>query len=965
MEHDFDLHVPKAETKNRSGKINCKYLRRFIAMLLSVVLTAGACLPAMAAEQQEAQTEEAGGNLLNTQGDASWLDDYTYYTTDLDEWTTAICLEHYNGTETEIEVPGTVEIQSVTYSVTAKDGGVWGNSIESFTFGAGFIFPEDCSYFFEGKDALTSVDMSLADTSRVTDIEGMFAGCGDLSYINLGGWDWSQIQYYPTDLIEDCPNLEELISPEYLSGNKNPVYLPCLMANQNGEILDCLPVESESVTLTAVELPGWLDDYDYSFDKEYKEFVLENYHGASTEITMHAGVTIAGTEYDVKVDSCPWKAGVTSLSFEGSDPLRYVDSNFFGAMQDLEVLDLRNVNCTTQNYQSFGSCANLKTIFIPANCSWGSALPRLFKDENGNTYSYLPTDIPNSIRLDAVIYDAWLGDFVYQDNDSKLKLIGYNGDQADLVVPGHAAIDGAAYDEVWIQSNIWQNSSVKSLKFENGVKFGQSTSGGIEIHNLFDELENLESADFSEVSANGFVTVQSMFEGCTNLKNVDLSGFDFSNCQSAEKVFDGCDSLETIETPVNVHCSLALPVSFSDEDGNIYTEMPKNLSESITLTRTNGSGDPSESGDPSGTCEHVYGEWIVTKAATCTEAGSREKTCTRCGNKVIEEIPAAGHKWNSDYTVDRKPTGTAEGSRSKHCSVCNAINPSTVQSIPRLTGTWKKDSKGWWYSWSDGSYSKNKFENFGGKVYYFNSSGYMVTGWQAIGGKWYYFDADGVMKTGWQSIGGKWYYMNGSGVMVTGWQSIGGKWYYMNGSGAMVTGWQSIGGKWYYFDGNGAMKTGWQSIGRKWYYFDGSGAMKTGWQSIGGKWYYMNGSGVMQTGWQAIGGKWYYFDGSGAMKTGWQYIGDKWYYFDGSGAMKTGWLSIGGTWYYMNGSGVMQTGWQSIGGKWYYFDGSGVMAADKWVGNYYLTGSGAMAANTWIGNYYVGSDGKWIPGYGK
>ena len=104
MEHDFDLHVPKAETKNRSGKINCKYLRRFIAILLSVVLTAGACLPAIAAEQQETQNEDAGGNLLNAQGDASWLDDYTYYTTDLDEWTTAICLEHYNGTDTEIEV---------------------------------------------------------------------------------------------------------------------------------------------------------------------------------------------------------------------------------------------------------------------------------------------------------------------------------------------------------------------------------------------------------------------------------------------------------------------------------------------------------------------------------------------------------------------------------------------------------------------------------------------------------------------------------------------------------------------------------------------------------------------------------------------------------------------------------------------------------------------------------------------
>ena len=552
MEHDFDLHEPKAVTKNRSGKINCKNLRRFIAILLSVVLTAGACLPAIAAEQQETQNEDAGGNLLNAQGDASWLDDYTYYTTDLDEWTTAICLEHYNGTDTEIEVPGTVEIQSVTYSVTAKDGGVWGNSIESFTLGAGFIFPEDCSYFFEGKDALTSVDMSLADTSRVTDIEGMFAGCGNLSYINLGGWDWSQIQYYPTDLIEDCPNLEELITPEYLSGNKNPVYLPCLMANQNGEILDCLPVESESVTLTAVELPGWLDDYDYSFDKDYREFVLENYHGASSEITMHGSVTISGTEYDVKVDSCPWKTGVTSLSFEGSEPLRFVNPNFFGEMQDLEVLDVHNVIFSWQNEQSFDGCGKLKTIYIPAYCSWGYALPGLFKDEYGNTYSYLTTDIPNVTRLDAVTCDEWLKDFSYRIDGNLLTLTGYHGDQTEVFVPGSAVVDDTTYNGVRIVGHIWENSSVENLTFGNGVQFGDYIPGGTGIWSLFSGLTTLESVDFSEVSVNGFVEARSVFSGCYNLRTVDLSGFDFTDCYQADGFFDNCDSLETIETPINV-----------------------------------------------------------------------------------------------------------------------------------------------------------------------------------------------------------------------------------------------------------------------------------------------------------------------------------------------------------------------------------------------------------------------------
>ena len=358
---------------------------------------------------------------------------------------------------------------------------------------------------------------------------------------------------------------------------------------------------------------------------------------------------------------------------------------------------------------------------------------------------------------------------------------------------------------------------------------------------------------------------------------------------------------------------------------------------------------------------HKWSAWTVTKKATCTENGSQVRSCSVCEEEETGVIKATGHKWNTSYTVDKKPTAASAGSKSIHCSVCGSIKPGSVQSIPRLTGSWIKDSTGWWYRWSDGTYPAGKFENIGGKTYYFNKAGYMVTGWQYIGGKWYYFDENGAMTRGWLKQGGTWYYLNGSGVMVTGLQNIGGVRYYFNGSGAMQTGWQYIGGKWYYFDGSGAMTRGWLKQGGTWYYLNGSGVMVTGWQNIGGVRYYFNGSGAMQTGWQYIGGKWYYFNGDGAMQTGWRYLGGTWYYMNGSGIMVTGWQQIGGVWYYFNGSGAMQTDWQYIGGKWYYFDGNGAMATNRWVGDYYLTGSGVMATSTWIGKYYVGADGKWIP----
>ncbi len=48
--------------------------------------------------------------------------------------------------------------------------------------------------------------------------------------------------------------------------------------------------------------------------------------------------------------------------------------------------------------------------------------------------------------------------------------------------------------------------------------------------------------------------------------------------------------------------------------------------------------------------EHSFGEWTVTKEATETETGSKEKTCV-CGHSVTEEIPATGTSNGNEGTT--------------------------------------------------------------------------------------------------------------------------------------------------------------------------------------------------------------------------------------------------------------------------------------------------------------------------
>ena len=70
--------------------------------------------------------------------------------------------------------------------------------------------------------------------------------------------------------------------------------------------------------------------------------------------------------------------------------------------------------------------------------------------------------------------------------------------------------------------------------------------------------------------------------------------------------------------------------------------------------------------------EHKWDEGVVTKEATCTEAGEKTYTCTVCKETKTEKIEAAGHKYSTEWTIDKEATCTESGSKSYHCTVCDA-----------------------------------------------------------------------------------------------------------------------------------------------------------------------------------------------------------------------------------------------------------------------------------------------------
>lgn len=67
-------------------------------------------------------------------------------------------------------------------------------------------------------------------------------------------------------------------------------------------------------------------------------------------------------------------------------------------------------------------------------------------------------------------------------------------------------------------------------------------------------------------------------------------------------------------------------------------------------------------------CDHIFGDWVST--ATCTEAGERTRTCTKCGATESEAAPALGHDLQD--IPAQAPTCEEDGWEAYHgCTRCD------------------------------------------------------------------------------------------------------------------------------------------------------------------------------------------------------------------------------------------------------------------------------------------------------
>jgi len=573
----------------------------------------------------EEVTEEGTEEQKETSG---WLEDYSYELNN-----DSVCLTSYNGSETDVVVPGSAEIEGKTYPVSLSCH-VWGAQITSLTFEDGVTF-NSASGMFANMTSLESISFSPSTKIRTWDVSYMFQDCSKLKELDLSMIDNRYGESY--QMLQGCVSLQKIITPV---GVGSSVELPAAFKGQDGKIYYEIPSDLEqSITLTRVEASDWLSDYKYSISDD--RIILEKYIGIIPEedqrrYSVPGSADVDSVHYDkIELSRDIWSSmgGAVELSF-GRGVVFPADSDrLFAYLEKLTTIDLSEVDVSgaVTMEQLFDGCNALSTIKTPINLSFDENLPGAFTDENDNVYTALPKNLNESVTLTKLELDNWLKDYTFYISGDKIVLTEYLGTGTEVFVPGYAEIGNSVYNKVELTPMLFTRTIdhrlFYSLSFGKGVVFPDNceelfeeysgeiidlsnvdTSNVTNMGHMFWGCYCLEELDLTGFDISNVKDMSSMFYQCTVLKKLNISGLNTSKVENMEHMFGRCDSLTeldlsgwdlssvryavtafdgtipTIKAPAGVTAVIGLGATYTGSDGNSYGTFPQGKDSPIVLT---------------------------------------------------------------------------------------------------------------------------------------------------------------------------------------------------------------------------------------------------------------------------------------------------------------------------------------------------------------------------------------------
>ena len=551
------------------------------------------------------------------------------------------------------------------------------------------VFPETVDYIGSGAFyGCTSLSGVVLPTNLEYIPENCFKLCTSLSSIEIP----KSVERINDGAFADCSNLKDVyfkgaspnaIGNDAFSGTSNDLiihYDPDTRGWEDNDIWDgytLKPYENSSIGDEKYDYAEVkLAKYYYNIDNDYSdppEVYVFNYKGKKL---------ISGTDYQVTYDITPYTQGDHNVRVRGIAPFTFDKTVSYSVLAG-NVLEWNSTAPYGSVYFSKSDDEHTLVIFgsgsmrdVVSTSSYGSyTLPGYCYNANDSVYMKGVT----TVVIDEGVTSIGRASFAsyYASNGSS----GWFPDLKTVIVPSSVTTIKASgiypfsnselLESVYIYSKDaeladdsihaeviygYPNSTAQSYASKNNIVFHPIC----EYHDVV--IINKIDPTCTTKGYSGDYKCLECGEILRNGKEIDALGHDFH---------------EQEDTAIEPTCT---------QDGKTADKKCSRCNETEVGEPIPASHDLITHSAKESTCaEHGNIEYL--KCRVCEKLFARETPDSSLTEISIEDtiLPLKQHSWNSTYTVDKKATYSTAGSKSYHCSTCNAANPDSAVAIPKLT----------------------------------------------------------------------------------------------------------------------------------------------------------------------------------------------------------------------------------------------------------------------------------------
>jgi surface protein len=267
--------------------------------------------------------------------------------------------------------------------VLTLKGNVEGDVLRNFDFGfkssvksivaeKGTVFPQDSRELFDYYRNCTSIDLSNADTSKVTNMSGMFCNSDDIKTLDVSGFDTKNVEDMSC-IFWGCESLNSLDISNFDTSNvtdMHGMFLGCeSLTSLDVSNIDTSKVANmrymfcECTNLTELDLS--------SFDTSNVTNMSEMFRGCNklSEVNVSGFDTSKVTDMSKMFTDCSGLSDLDVSSFDTGNVSLITD--MFSGCSSLTSLDLRNFNTSNVSYflrrglnGMFSGCSSLTSLDI-------------------------------------------------------------------------------------------------------------------------------------------------------------------------------------------------------------------------------------------------------------------------------------------------------------------------------------------------------------------------------------------------------------------------------------------------------------------------------------------------------------------------------------------------------------------------------------------------------------------------